>query len=66
MDQLDNGHNLLYVDLWPDAALLAPEARRLPYDGHWSPVLHKIAAERIYKAIAASGLCGENTARGSK
>jgi lysophospholipase L1-like esterase len=48
---LDNGQNLLYVDLWPSAATLAPEDRRLPHDGHWSPAMHEIAAQQIYGAI---------------
>lgn len=48
---LSNGGNLLYVDLHEEVARLAPSERRLPYDGHWSPKVHSISAEHLYRTI---------------
>lgn len=42
---------LLYVDLYDDTVALDPAARRTPHDGHWSPLVHQISADRLYQTI---------------
>ncbi len=45
---LDNGKNLLFVDLGPYVRDLSKTERRLPYDGHWSAAMHERAAACIF------------------
>ncbi len=44
---LSNGNSLFYLDLEPALAELSEEERRMPWDGHWSPAVHKIAGELL-------------------
>jgi lysophospholipase L1-like esterase len=44
----------MYVDLHDRAKGFTPEQQRLPYDRHWSPVMHRISAEGLFEAIVAS------------
>ncbi len=48
---ISNGENLIYVDLYNDTILLRPEQRKLPYDRHWTQIMHSIVAENLYKTI---------------
>jgi hypothetical protein len=49
---LDNGKNLLYIDLsGPVGALSVPE-RRLPHDPHWSAKVQEISAQALSDSIA--------------
>lgn len=51
--QLDNGGSLRYVHLgldveqWPDRNVL------LPYDPHWHPAMHRLAAARLLDVVGA-------------
>jgi len=49
---LDNGSNLLFVDLYDDVVRLPQEARELPYDRHWSVLMHGLVARAIQKTLA--------------
>jgi hypothetical protein len=51
LSSVSNGKNLIYVDLFNDVYLLRPEERELPYDNHWSQIMHSISAENLYKTI---------------
>jgi hypothetical protein len=51
LKQISNGKNLYYVDLY-DASILLPEKQRhTKHDGHWSPKMHLISANELYKTI---------------
>jgi len=49
LNELSNGNNLLYVDLYTDAQRVAK--RKLPYDGHWSREMHTVSAKRLFDII---------------
>jgi hypothetical protein len=51
---LSNGSNLFYVDLYDEIKPLQLEQMRLPYDGHWSPLLHSISAKKLFEMITIS------------
>ena len=55
LQSLDDGHSLLYVDLADEVRRLEPEQRRLPYDGHWSPLMHAISAEQLFETLHREG-----------
>lgn len=42
-----------YIDIAPAAESLPPAQRRLPFDGHWSPAMHRISGTAVADAIAA-------------
>lgn len=48
---LENGKSLIYVDLADEVQKLPPKDRVLPYDGHWSPAVHTISAQKIFEAL---------------
>ncbi len=47
--------NVRYIDLYDRTANLTADARRQPHDGHWSPLVHSIAADELFRAIEAEG-----------
>ncbi len=47
--------NTQYIDLYDRTASLTADERRQPHDGHWSPLVHSIAAAEIFRAIEAEG-----------
>lgn len=53
--QLDNGTSLRYLHLgeqveqWPDRNVL------LPYDPHWHPAMHRLAADQLSQMLAGRG-----------
>lgn len=49
--QLDNGRSLFYIDLELAVEQVPAAERRLPFDGHWSPVVHTISAQHLYDRI---------------
>jgi len=49
LNELSNGNNLLYVDLYTDAQKVAK--RKLPYDGHWSREMHTVSAKKLFDII---------------
>ncbi|MCX5752953.1 MAG: SGNH/GDSL hydrolase family protein [Candidatus Krumholzibacteria bacterium] len=48
---LTNGRDLFFIDLFEAAASIPPKDRRLPYDGHWSPLMHSISARALGESI---------------
>ncbi len=48
---LDNGKNLLYVDLNEAVKALPVAERRLPHDPHWSTKVHEISARSLYNCL---------------
>jgi hypothetical protein len=48
---LDNGSTLRFIDLAPACSSLKPEQMHLGFDQHWSPLMHKTAAQAIYEAL---------------
>ena len=48
---LENGGSLRFIDLGPPCSKFKPEQMRLGFDQHWSPLMHKTAAEAIYAAL---------------
>lgn len=52
---LDNGASLRFIDLGPPTADLAEDQMHLSFDQHWSPLMHKKAAEAVYAALRNSG-----------
>jgi hypothetical protein len=48
---LDNGKNLLYIDLSGPAGALPATERRLPHDPHWSAKMHEISARTLYNRL---------------
>lgn len=40
-----------YVDLATAAGRLSLAERRLPFDGHWSPAMHRISADALHHAL---------------
>jgi hypothetical protein len=44
---LSNGRDLFYIDLFEATASLAAKDRRLPYDGHWSALMHTASARAL-------------------
>lgn len=55
---LDNWENLLYLDLGEGYARLAPEQRVTPWDRHWGPAVHQLAADALFDLMIARGLLG--------
>jgi hypothetical protein len=49
---LDNGKNLLYIDLSAAVSSVPVAERRLPHDPHWSAKVHEISAHALYERIA--------------
>lgn len=47
LSKVANGSDLFYIDLSGATASIPQEDRRLPYDGHWSPLVHSISAREI-------------------
>jgi len=48
---LSNGQSLVFVDLYRETVTLPSEKRRLEHDGHWSELMHEIAAKKISETI---------------
>jgi lysophospholipase L1-like esterase len=48
---LDNGGSLRFIDLAPACSDLKPDQMHLDFDQHWSPLMHKTAAQAIYNAL---------------
>lgn len=48
---LEGIDGLTFLDWHEPAAALAPDERRLPFDGHWSPAMHALSAQAIYDAL---------------
>src|SRR5262245_2426822 len=51
LSTLSNGQNLVFVDLYSETVTLPSEKRRLEHDGHWSELMHEIAAKKISETI---------------
>jgi lysophospholipase L1-like esterase len=51
---LTNGKDLFYIDLFGPTVSIPPKERRLPYDGHWSPLMHSISARALGEFILRS------------
>ncbi|MFX0197130.1 MAG: SGNH/GDSL hydrolase family protein [Candidatus Hodarchaeota archaeon] len=51
LSSLSNGEDLIYVDLYDDVSQLRPEQMKVPHFGHWSPLMHSISAENLFKNI---------------
>jgi len=51
LSQLDNGRDLLYLDLYDDTIRLAKAERELPHDGHWSVFIQERSGERLKDLI---------------
>lgn len=51
--ELDNGHNLLFVDLEHDAKVVGPLKQLLRYDPHWTEDMHYVSASNLCRAILA-------------
>lgn len=45
---LDDGNTLFYIDLNPAVRDIPEAERTLPYDGHWSRLMHQLAAENVF------------------
>ena len=43
--------NIFYIDLYEHTKTLDPSELKLPYDGHWSPMIHKLFANELYRMI---------------
>jgi len=48
---LANGKDLVYLDLSEAIADIPDEDRRTPWDGHWSPAMHAVAAKEIHSLL---------------
>jgi hypothetical protein len=48
---LTNGRDLFYIDLFDATVSIPHKDRRLPYDGHWSPLMHSISARALGEFI---------------
>ena len=48
---LANGTDLFFIDLYDATASIPHADRRLPYDGHWSPLMHSISARALGEFI---------------
>jgi len=57
---LNNDKNIYYLDLFNETINLTDDQRRLPYDGHWSKIIHKKFAKTINDKIK------ENLSKGIK
>jgi hypothetical protein len=47
LSKVANGRDLFFIDLSDATGSIPPQDRRLPYDGHWSPLMHSISARAI-------------------
>ncbi len=48
---LSNHSTIVYVDMYERIQSLAPGQMRLPYDGHWSVLMHSSVAKHLYRTI---------------
>jgi lysophospholipase L1-like esterase len=48
---ISNDKDLIYVDLYEEASQVGADQIRLPYDGHWTPQMHKISAKALLEVI---------------
>lgn len=55
---LDNGENLIFVDLSEQFRQLDAKDRVLPFDSHWSPAVHEISASSLYEVLRLRGVSG--------
>jgi len=46
-----DGNQLLYIDLYSDTVHLPDDKRRSEHDAHWSELLHRIYAQKLYREI---------------
>ena len=49
--QLDNGEDLIFIDLSDKACSIPEYKRELSFDGHWSPEMHSLSADYILQCI---------------
>jgi len=56
LSSLDNAGHLRYLDLAPALAAVSPAERRTPWDGHWSPGVHRIVGRELHDFISQNGL----------
>lgn len=47
LSRLTNDKDLFYIDLFDATRSVPAKDRRLPYDGHWSPLMHSLSARAI-------------------
>lgn len=45
-----------YVDVADAVAAIPPNDRRLPWDAHWSPRMHAVMAEGVFRAISLDSM----------
>jgi len=50
---LSDGSSLIHLDLYPETQGLPLQQKGIPYDPHWSPLIHAIAARKLHDAIIA-------------
>lgn len=55
---LDNGQSLFYLDLRDAYLRLPPEERVTPWDRHWAPAVHRLAADALFDFINQHELLG--------
>lgn len=48
---ISNDKNIYYVDLYDETINLSDDQKKLPHDGHWSPLIHKMFAQKIKSII---------------
>jgi hypothetical protein len=51
LSSIAEGFHARYVDLSAETEKLPPEDRRLPYDAHWSPAMHRVAAHGLFAPL---------------
>jgi lysophospholipase L1-like esterase len=51
LTSIANDKDLVYVDFAEGTQKLAPEARVLPWDGHWSPAMHELSARALHATL---------------
>lgn len=51
LKSLDNGNDLLYVDMHDTASKMTLEQRRLTFDPHWSPAMQEVSAQHLSDEI---------------
>ena len=51
LSSLENGKSIYYLDLYKETINLENSKRRLPHDGHWNPIIHKLFALKLFKKI---------------
>ncbi len=48
---LADGKSIFYLDAYEDTVKIPDDERKMPHDGHWSPKIHSIFANRLAEMI---------------